>query len=84
VIAHDGKRHSGIHHTTSDVDDAQLRRTTIHEVADEDDLSLGMPPRACGVTVVEFPQQSFQLVGMSVDIADDVVAQSASSSVPVR
>ena len=46
---------------------------TIHEVADEYCGPARMPPRAAPMPVAELGQQGLKLVGMAVDVADNVV-----------
>ena len=78
MIAHDRQRGSGIHHPASRVDGAQLCRTAVDEVSDEDGLPLRVTPGAGRVVIAKFAQQGFQLVGLPVDVADDVIAHDAS------
>ena len=73
MIAHHRERGAGVHHSAGDVDGADLCRTAIHEIANEDYLALLMPPGAGPVTIAERAEQCLELVRLPVDVADDVV-----------
>ena len=75
MVPHDGLRSSAIHHPARYIDRAHLSRTAIDEVTNENSLPAGVAPCAGGVLVFELGQESFQLVGVPVDVADDVVVQ---------
>jgi len=73
VVAHDGERRSRVHHPAGDGHRANLRGTAIDEVADEDRRPFGVAPGAGSLAVSQRAQQRFELVGLAVDVTDDVV-----------
>src|SRR5665213_3090721 len=76
MISHDRLRRSAIHHAAHYIDGTYLGRTTINKISNEDCLPPGVAPGAGAVVVTELGQQSFQLVGVAVNVTDDVVVQS--------
>ena len=73
VIAHDGERNTGIDHAADDMNRADLCRTAVDKVSDEDRLSLGVTPGAGRVAIAERAEKRLQLVRLPVDVPDDVV-----------
>src|SRR6185436_7454580 len=77
VIPHHGLGCPGIEHFADDSDRLQLPRPAIDEVANEDRSPLRMTPGSQAVPVAHLTEQRGQLVRVTVDVADYVVAHIA-------
>ena len=73
VVSHHGASRSCVRHRPDKFKGAKLARAAIHEVADEDGGAARVPPCATSMPEAEMGQQCLKLVGMAVDVADDVV-----------
>ena len=77
VVPHHGASRSGVCHGPDEFEGAKLAGATVYKIADEDGCPAGMSPRAAAMPVAEISQQGLKLVGMAVDVADDVVVHTA-------
>ena len=73
MIAHYGARRAGLDHVAYQLERSQLTGPAINEVADEDRRPARVSPRAASVLVAQLLEKRSQLVGVTMDIADDVV-----------
>ena len=74
MVAHDGGRGTGVDHRAHNLEGAHLLRSTVDEVADEEDLVPGLAIGALALEVAELQEQTLELVRTAVDVTDDVVS----------
>ena len=60
-------------HSAGDLHDLDLLRAAINKITKKNHLSLGVLPYALLRAVTQFGEQRFQLGGMAVDVADQIV-----------
>ena len=74
VVAHDGLGTPRIHQFAHNPDDGSVLGTSIDKIAQEDDLTitLRMEPRRAVPPPSKVFESSSQLLGLTVDIGDDV------------
>ena len=84
MIAHHGARRAGFDHFAYQLKRSQLTGPAINEVADEDRRPARVSPRAASVLVAQLLEKRGQLVGVTMDIADDVVAHHESVAARAR
>jgi len=76
MIAHDGLGGTCTQHGSHGIEHFENFRTTIDEIAQEDDLSLTLgEPVAAATVIAKFAQQGMQLVRVAVNIANEVVSR---------
>ena len=77
VVAHDDLGTSAVHHGPDDLENPQLPRSSVDEIADEHHTPLRVLVRAgtCVGRITELAEEPLQLRGAAVDVADDVVTQ---------
>jgi hypothetical protein len=73
VVAKDRESRAGLEHRAHQDQRLADARAAIEEIADEDRHPLGMAPGAQALCVAEPAEESGELVGVAVDVADQVV-----------
>jgi hypothetical protein len=72
VVAHHDLGRAGLHHGADDREHLELVGPAVDEIAEEHRLAFGVPVDAVDLAVAEQIEQSPEVVGVAVDVADHV------------
>ena len=73
MIAHDGQRLATIDHRPHDVQHLANLWSSVNEITEEDHFALGVFVNALDLLIAECIQELNQFVGMTVNVADQIV-----------